>query len=428
MKLFSGKKKDNKEEKESDESLKSVSELEKLDEKNIDKKESDPKKKSLFGSTLDRRDKKIEQQAASTVIEDKKSKETRTKSDDEINGQNRKQAQSVLTNPSEKQTTVQLEQTSVNDDEIKKIIQVISENKEGAISPSINFEESRLYFPALAHLGTHEYVASLLEKLCSPSINMLEKTVLEKLAVCPEHPQNLSSTIRLYCSSCFATDIVKLHLIEHKVCGYITEIRDYNQTSDFTTCISCKHQIKDPQKEIRRLGRWYECNKCKVKFDNCVMKLHCRKFNHDFDINQASMILIPLYKLKAEAKSSQVYSLSLIPQIEKILQSHGCTIQDASLVKGRSGVVHKVSIYASGNDKTILIDIKSSEKIVDDMEINSTIVKVLDVGPTLAIFVGIPTISDAVKTMANANKILVITGNNLSEILSTVEQNIKSHL
>lgn len=438
MKFFSAKKKDEKDTKTDGDSSEDNSDIsvESTDAPKIKpSRDSDSKQKSMFDSFRDSKDKlKQSESKVTTIKADPKSSKIVNKEKTVIEGIDQKKAEAkdqlVSNNPTGQQSTVQSDEISTNDYEVRKVIRIISENKNHTISPFINFDENRLLYPSLAQIGDYEHVMSLLEKLSSPSINILEKGIYEKLPVCPDHSDSIFCSLRLYCSSCFATDIIKLHLIEHKVCGYITEIRDsHGEGADISKCISCKNLIKDPVKEIRRLGRWYECNKCKVKFDNCVIKLHCRKFDHDFDINQANMISIPSYNLKIDGKSTQVYSLSLIPQIQQILQSYGFTVEESSEVKGKSGVGHKTSIYAHNNEnKVVIIDIKSSEKNIDDTEVNSMIVEVLDISPDISIFIGIPSVSEAAKTMAAAQNISVVTGNNLTEIISTVEQILKTRL
>lgn len=438
MKFFPPKKKDeNADKKEASTVDNSDQSKEKSSQEQKDKtvKDSESTKKSWFGkSKPSDKTKQNETKGTANVTADEKS--TKSPSQQLTTAQDQPKApletkeQVIPNNPSGQQTTVQLDQSLSESDEIRKLFEIVSTSKESSIKPTLDFEENILTFPLLSSLGNNEYVSALLEKLASPSVNILEKVVHERLAVCPDHPQNLATTLRLYCSACSSTDIIKLHLIEHKLCGYITEKKDFGGSfSDMTKCISCKNTIKDPQKEMRRLGRWYECNKCKTRFDNCVLKLHCRKFDHDFDVNQASMVVIPSYNLKVDAKSVQIYSVSLLPQIKKALESYEFVVEESSTVKGKSGIAHKTSLYAKNNqNKTVVIDLKVSEGAVEDTEVNSMIVKVLDISPTMSIFIGIPSVSDSAKAMAAASNVSIITGNNLSEILSSVEQIIKTRL
>lgn len=329
-----------------------------------------------------------------------------------------------------KRSAVQTNELLKAGDAKSRLVEIILSSNEESIKPFVNFEENLWMYPLLEQLGTPEQVSSLLEELSSPADGILEKGEYERLPVCPKHPQYISNSIKMYCSSCHSSNVAKLHLIEHKVCGHINTKSGFGESSvEITKCESCKKTIKDPENELRKLGRWYECNQCKSRFDDLVIKLHCRKFDHDFDINQADITIIPFYKLKVDAKSVSTYSYSLVPKLSAIKILEGFTIESATSVKGKSGVMHKVSVYAYNKEnKTILIDIKSSETEIGDAEINSMLVKVLDTSPSVAILVAIPSVSEMAKALAASHNISVITGKDFAEILDSVEQTLKSRL
>jgi len=314
--------------------------------------------------------------------------------------------------------------------EASRLVGIILSSNEDSIKPSVNFEDNFWTYPLLEELGTPEHVSSLLDELSSPTEGILEKSEYERLPVCPKHPQYISNSIKMYCSSCHSSNVAKLHLIEHTVCGHINTKSGFGESSEeITKCESCKKTIKDPKNELRKLGRWYECNQCKSRFDDLVIKLHCRKYNHDFDINQADIIIIPFYKLRVDAKSVSTYSYSLVPKLSALKILEGFTIEPSSSIKGKSGVIHKASIYAYNREnKTILIDIKSSESEIGDAEINSMLVKVLDASPSIAILIGIPSVSEIAKSLAASHNISVIEGKDYAEILDGVEQVLKSRI
>jgi len=52
---------------------------------------------------------------------------------------------------------------------------------------------------------------------------------------------------------------------------------------------------------------WYQCEDCSEKFDNAVIKLHCRKHDHDFDTNSGKFVTTFCYKLR----NSDVFSSSM---------------------------------------------------------------------------------------------------------------------
>jgi len=321
---------------------------------------------------------------------------------------------------------------NMSTEKISKLIEIISATKENAITPVINFEENKIFYPLLKEIEEDESNISFLEKLTSPGFDILEKDVYDRLLVCPEHKENFSVSLRLYCSSCNSLDLTKLQLLEHKTCGYIGERKEFGILADdnkITSCPGCGKTIRDMGKEVRKLGMWYQCNKCKTKFDNPIMKFRCRKFDHDFDINQSDAVIIPSYKPKKVSKTISNYLVSLIPQVKRVLVLHGLNVHDSTSIKGKSGVSHQVSIFADDRkDKTVLIDIRGSETEIEDNVMDSVLTKVLDISPSVAIFVGVPSISDRARTMATTLNISVVTSQNFTDIISQVEGILKARL
>jgi hypothetical protein len=138
------------------------------------------------------------------------------------------------------------------EEKITKLMEFIS--KTATIHPVIDFEKNIFSYPFLSHLGDDSCVTNLLEKLSSPQFDILEKGISERLLVCPDHPQYLATSLRLYCTQCASDDITKLHLMEHISCGYIFEKKEIEPKS--ITCSFCKHDIKDGE-GVKKLGRWY---------------------------------------------------------------------------------------------------------------------------------------------------------------------------
>src|SRR3989338_9459117 len=151
------------------------------------------------------------------------------------------------------------ENTSVTSTEkIKELVEIIANSNENAIMPIIDFEKNSITYPILAKIGESEENMEFLEKLSSNTVGILEREIYERLIVCPQHPEDLSVSVRMYCPDCSSMDIRKLHLIEHKVCGYIAEKKEWGvvSVSDVKTCPNCKRPIKDFEKEIRMPGQW----------------------------------------------------------------------------------------------------------------------------------------------------------------------------
>ncbi len=320
--------------------------------------------------------------------------------------------------------------SDISTEKIKNLVEIVTNSNENAIIPIINFEKNSITYPILAKIGESEENMEFLEKLSSNTIGILEREIYERLIVCPQHPEDLSVSVRMYCPDCSSMDIHKLHLIEHKVCGYIAEKKEYGvvSVSDVKTCPNCKRPIKDYEKEIRMPGQWNKCYSCNKKFDNAKIKLHCRRFNHDFELTDMESVIVPRYKIKTGA-GENVNVLTLLPQLKKTLTSLGFTVEELSAVKGKSGVSHQTNIFAHNNEnKTIAVFIKTAKEAVDDIEVNATVVNVIDISPTWAVFIGIPTISERAKAMASTHKMIIVTGNDHNKITSDVAKKLSEEI
>lgn len=321
-----------------------------------------------------------------------------------------------------------------SDARVRSLIEIVSHQQDHAVYPYINYETNKITFPVLSQIGESEDNIGFLEKLSTESMAVFEKQIFERLLICPDHPDSYAISLRLSCPKCKSPDIEKLHLIEHKSCGYIGENAEFETGSSSGSslkCPMCRNTIKDSSKELKVPGMWYECYGCKSKFDNPTTKMYCRRFNHDFNMNQAESIVVPCFKLMKEVSATQIKALPLIALLKRVLASKGFTVEENAQVKGASGVSHTASLFGrmADSNKTVLIDIRSSETSTDDTEVVSLFVKVVDVSPSFAIFVGVPSISEKARAMSAAySNISIVTGHDFDEIVKSVDEALSKHM
>jgi len=168
---------------------------------------------------------------------------------------------------------------------------------------------------------------------------------------------------------------------------------------------------------------WYSCNGCKEKFDDVSIKLHCRKFNHEFEITVAQSLLIPGFKIKNLADTSNSSISPILNQLKNLLGSYGFSAEENYTVTGKSGNNYRINIY--GEDKlkrTVFIFIKNPTAENDNSELNSKIIEVLDTSPTATILIGFPLISEKAKTITANYNISLITEKNPDKILSSIKE------
>lgn len=303
-----------------------------------------------------------------------------------------------------------------------QLIQEVQKLEDRTIKPFVDYNKGLLFYPILSKIGEMQDNVQCLDDLVSDGI--LEKQVYEKLIVCPVHPETFSSSMRLYCPKCHSMNVEKLNLFEHKKCGYITESTNFDFSDhENSNCPSCKKQIKNFEKEVRVPAMWYQCDDCDEKFDNAVIKLHCRKHEHDFDTNSGQFITTFSYKLKNSEISINSDTNQIKDELLKLLQGFNFDGKLNVSIKGKSGNVHEIPIYAKSktSGESILIFIRNQPSGVDQTDMNSILVPKLDIDPTNTLLVTVSGINDGIESLAQHYGIHLISEPDFSQILSRVE-------
>ncbi|MFB5627439.1 MAG: hypothetical protein ACE5R5_04510 [Nitrosarchaeum sp.] len=303
------------------------------------------------------------------------------------------------------------------------LIQEVQKLDDKTIKPFINYSEGSIFYPILSKIGESPDNVLYLDDLVSDSI--LAKHIYEKLIVCPLHPSVFSSSMRLYCPKCQSMNVEKLNLFEHKKCGYIAESKNFDFSNmDDSTCPSCMKEIKNFEKEIRVPAMWYQCDDCTEKFDNAVIKLHCRNYDHDFDTNSGKFITTFCYKLKNSDMSNISDTTQIKDELLKLLHGFNFTAELNSFVKGKSGNMHEIPIFGKNKSTgdSILIFIKNQSTGVDESDMNSILIPKLDIDPKHTLLVTVSGIKDGVENLAKHYDIHLISDPDFSKIISRVEE------
>ena len=303
------------------------------------------------------------------------------------------------------------------------LIQEVQKFDDKTIKPFIDYTEGSIFYPILSNIGETQDNISYLDDLVSDGI--LAKHIYEKLIVCPIHPTVFSSSMRLYCPKCHSMNVEKLNLFEHKKCGYIAESKNFDFSNiDHSICPSCLKEIKNFEKEIRVPAMWYQCEDCIEKFDNAVIKLHCRKHDHDFDTNSGKFITTFCYKLKNSDISNISDTTQIKDELVKLLRGFNFTAELNSLVKGKSGNTHEIPIFgkSKSNEDSILIFIKNQSTGVDESDMNSILIPKLDIDPKNTLLVTVSDVKECVENMAKHYGINLISDPDFSKIISRVEE------
>jgi len=314
-------------------------------------------------------------------------------------------------------------ESSIKGDKSQLLLLEIEKLHDKTIKPVVDFNENCLFYPILSKIGQSPDDVSFLDDLAADGT--LDKTVFEKLIICPDHPDAFSSSVMLYCPKCNSINVEKLNLYEHKRCGFITENTDYDFSNPAnSTCPSCKRQIADFKKEIRIPAMWHQCIDCKEKFDNAIIKLYCRQHEHDFDINAGHFVTTYSYRLKDYDAPITSDDDKMHEDLVKLLNGFNFTTEFKSQVRGKSGNSHRIPIYAknNANQEAIAIFILRQIDSLTQTEINSILVPILDVGPKHTLLLTTAEVDDGVKPVAKQYGIDVISDPDLTKIIQFVDE------
>ena len=324
-----------------------------------------------------------------------------------------------------------VKQVNPDSRKISMLIKAIENSNEKMIIPSIDKERGKISYPILDQIGEPVDNVDLLENLASKNFGILKRIIYERLSVCIDHPECISPSVRLNCPRCTSPDISKLHLIEHKLCGYISENKNYEISDDgkVISCPSCKTLIRNANREIAKPAMWYTCNECKENFDEVSIKLHCRIADHDFEISDAHTVLIPGFLLETLQDTFNSNISPIWTPLKKLLDSFGFSSKENHTVIGKSGSTYHINIYGEDEDKRIIsIYLKNPNAKNDNSELNSKIFEVLDTNSTVTIMIGFPSVSEDDKILASNYNISLITEQTPDKIFSSIKNILSEKL
>lgn len=307
-----------------------------------------------------------------------------------------------------------------NNDSNKRDIIIRLIDRTDTILPTID-NDGNVVYPILDELNI---TIEMLEEAVKD--NMLEKRVYSKMPICPIHNKVLRHII-LHCPECNSKDIKKMHLIEHITCGFIGEKNKFRIDSNRLVCPSCNTTITE--KNSNMLGVWYICNRCLAKFNSPTLIFQCN--DHALDITSIDIIEIFYYTSIRGIISTEHDMTEMMESLYRILEKKNLNVRKMYSMKGRSGVTHTISIYIdyyNGNNIIIECCIKDSDDKTFYNNVIATIIKMTDLQAKQMILVCIPKIIEELRSMATANNIMVIEGNNQNRILTTILDIVNSKM
>jgi hypothetical protein len=312
-------------------------------------------------------------------------------------------------------------------DKSQHLLFEIEQIPDKTIRPIIDFNNNRVFYPILSRIGQASDNRSYLDDLVTDGT--LKRQVQEKLIICPDHQDEFSSSVKLYCPRCNSVNVEKLNLYEHRRCGFITENTsfDFSDTKN-SECPSCGKKIIDFKKEIRIPAMWQQCIDCTEKFDNAIIKMFCRKHEHDFDINSGHFVTTYSYQLRDHDAPITSDDEKIRDEVISLLNDFNFSAEFKALVKGKSGNHHKIPIYAANNSNgESLVVFMNYDSEISRSKINSILIPILDIGPKHTLLISSLEAKEDVTPLAKQYGIQIISDSDSSKIIEKVDEFISKN-
>ncbi len=313
--------------------------------------------------------------------------------------------------------------SSVEVDKSQHLFFEIEKIPEKTIKPIIDFNENSISYPILTKIGKEPNDVQFLDGLVTDGI--LRKKIHEKLIICPHHRDEFSSSVKLYCPKCNSVNVKKLNLFEHVKCGFITENSNYDFSNpENSKCPSCKRDIVDFKKEIKIPAMWHQCAECNEKFDNAIIKMFCRRHEHDFDINSGHFVTTYSYQVIDQDDPISAVDGQTRDDLISLFKDLDFSAEFKALIKGKSGNHHKVPIFAKNNSNrnSIAVFFDYGPKKISKSDINSLLIPTLDIGPNYSLLISSKGATEEVRSIAKQYGIEIISDSNPSNIIEKVDE------
>lgn len=282
-----------------------------------------------------------------------------------------------------------------------------------SVEPTVNQRGDISYLVGDSGGGAIEVLESMVKT------GVFEKKSGGRLLGCPEHEGSVDLVPLLRCPHCSSTQLAKGALSQH-TCGYIGAPEAFA-----AGCPGCKKPAS-PQ-TLKPVGTWFECESCHKKSAVPNLYLFCKRYNHEFTLNQVRILDRATYTLTGEAKAALRGRFGIIISVFDGLTTAGAKVDMPGRLAGNSGVMHDFDLLVDGEVGKIPIDVNVSDSgAVDVVGVLSTYAKALDTKATPTLLVAVPSASADARKTAGAYGMVLIEGGEAKAITEKILASIRA--
>ncbi len=171
---------------------------------------------------------------------------------------------------------------------------------------------------------------------------LASRKVVDRVLRCPKCDYR-ELEVKLLCPNCGSTNIEKVRIIQHRICGYIDLEINFRRDGQMV-CPHCHSPILS-ENDYRVLGTLYYCYNCRTRFHEPDVILVCRRCGTRF--RPAEGAYKPVYGLELTEKARRLLhdAHDFRAALYKLLEEKHVDYQCSANLTGRSGVTYEVDFY-----------------------------------------------------------------------------------
>lgn len=199
-------------------------------------------------------------------------------------------------------------------------------------------------------------------------IGVITSSKRESVVINPRTGQS-SFMVKLLCSYCKSSSIVKEEMMEHRDCGFIGKLSEFPVRKTGRACPKCGRPVN--QVNSKRIGVWFSCKSCGQTLSKPEVGLLDTVSSETLTIEQLEVLDRVTYELNREYRKEVSSITRLFNSLEKKLKDMGFRVEAPGRVKGASGVEHEFMFLASRGEVMLGLDLvigdNDDENMVQDV-------------------------------------------------------------
>ena len=174
---------------------------------------------------------------------------------------------------------------------------------------------------------------------------LASRKVIDRVLRCPKCDYR-GLEVKLLCPNCGSTNIERVRIIQHRICGYIDLEINFRRDGQMI-CPHCHSPILS-ENDYRVLGTLYYCYNCRTRFHEPDVMLVCNRCGARF--RPAEGAYRPVYGLELTEKARRLIrdAHDFRVALYKLLEERGVEYTCEASLTGSSGVTYELDFYIPG--------------------------------------------------------------------------------